>query len=88
MANKNTKQKNKKQAKARVGNDGVVSFNKKRNSAMRVYLNRVEGGQTQSLTVHEPWVKHEPMLFPNHRQYDNWEYRRPGGANIASQASA
>ena len=68
---------------ARVKGDGVNSVNKRRNSCQRIYLNRADGGATLSLTAHEPFLKHEPMIFPNHRQYDNWEYRRPQG-----QASA
>lgn len=68
---------------ARMKGDGVNSVNKRRNSCQRIYLNRTDGGSTQSLTAHEPFLKHEPMIFPNHRQYENWEYRRPQG-----QASA
>lgn len=61
---------------ARVKGDGVNSVNKRRNSCQRVYLNKGEGGVLQSLTAHEPFVKGEYMVFPNHRQYENWEYRR------------
>ena len=69
---------------ARVKGDGVNSVNKRRNSCQRLYLNQSEAGVTQSLTAHEPFLKHEPMVFPNHRQYKNWEYRRVH----AGQASA
>lgn len=71
-----------------VRGDGVNSVNKRRNSCQRIYVNKGSDGRTASLTAHEPYVRHEPMMFPNHRQYANWEYRKPGGANIASQSSA
>ena len=60
-----------------VKGDGVNSVNKRRNSCQRVYLNKGVGG-TQSLTCHEPFLKGEHMAFPNHSQYADWEYRRPG----------
>jgi len=62
---------------ALVKGDGVNSVNKRRNSCQRVYLNRADGGATQSLTAHEPFLRNEPMIFPNHRQYEHWEYRNP-----------
>jgi hypothetical protein len=64
---------------ARVNGDGVVSANKRRNSCQRVYVNKGNDGSSHSLTVHEPFLKGEYMVFPNHRQYDNWEYTRPQG---------
>jgi hypothetical protein len=64
---------------ARVKGDGFNSRNLRRNSCQRVYLNQSPEGVTQSLTVHEPFVKHLAMLFPNHRQYANWEYHPSRG---------
>jgi hypothetical protein len=64
--------------------DGVVSSNRKRNSCMRVLLNKAESGRTASLTVHEPHLRHEPMDFPNHREYANWEYRRKPAGQVSA----
>lgn len=61
---------------ARVRADGLVSSNRKRNSAMRVYVNKGPDNKSQSLTAHEPLLAHEHMIFKNHRQYDKFEYRR------------
>ena len=72
---------------ARVKGDGVNSVNKKRNSCQRVSLNQNEHGQTSSLTSHEPWIRHEHMVFKNHHQYKNFEYRRSAGP-AASNISA
>jgi hypothetical protein len=33
--------------------------------AQRVYHNKGDNG-TMSLTVHEPWLKHEPVCHKNH----------------------
>jgi len=60
-----------------VKGDGVNSVNKQRNSCQRIYLNRLESGKTASLTAHEPFLRHERMVFKNHRQYDNFEYTTP-----------
>jgi len=61
-----------------VKGDGFNSFCKARNSCQRVYKNKGNDGRSMSVTVHEPFLRHEPMGFPNHRQYNDWEYRRPG----------
>jgi len=68
-----------------VKGDGVNSVNKRRNSCQRIYLNKGAGG-TQSLTCHEPFLKGEHMAFPNHSQYANWEYRRPGAPAVTISA--
>jgi hypothetical protein len=81
MANKNTKHRNRTKPVARPNADGVISHNKARNSCMRVYVNRGENQQSQSLTAHEPWLKHEPMRFPNHGYM---EYRRPGALQVSA----
>lgn len=61
---------------ATVGQGGVISHNNRRNSCMRVYVNRDGCGQGFSITRHEAYVKGEFMRHANHQQYDNWEYRR------------
>lgn len=72
---------------ARVNDDGVNSVNRRRNSCQRVYLNRLDGGMTQSLTAHEPFLRHEHMTFANHFQYRDFEYRRPNPGPTVSQVS-
>lgn len=64
---------------ARVRGDGVVSANRRRNSCMRVLLNKNENG-TSSLTVHEPHLRNEVMTFKGHNYI---EYRKPGAQSVA-----
>jgi len=55
---------------------GVNSVNRARNSCQRLYLNQNAHSITQSLTAHEALDDKQPIVFPNHRNYKNWEYRR------------
>lgn len=73
---------------AAMKGDGVNSVNKSRNSCQRIYLNRADGGATSSLTAHEPFLKHEPMRFPNHSMYKDWEYRRGPVNSVSATAVA
>ena len=59
---------------ARVRADGLVSSNRKRNLAMRVYQNKDVDGKKESLTVHEPLLKGE---FIKPRSHTYITYRQP-----------
>ena len=64
------------------GKDGVVSQNRKRNTAMKVLLNTDENGKSQSLTVHEPIDPKRFVTFKGHGylrkdEYERNQYRQP-----------
>jgi len=77
--NKNTKRKKFNPAArkaARTGKNALVSFNARRNMAMRVFVN--EGDKitgNRSLTVHEPYVDGCPSTPHKHRNYEEREGR-------------
>lgn len=74
MANKNQKR-IRRFMTGETGNAGVISYNAKRNTQMRVLKNE-GGGKSASLTVHEPITKTLPMRFKNHSYIRKDEYER------------
>lgn len=58
------------------GKDGLVSCNERRNTAMRVCINRGPDGRGFSTTLHEPLVRGRFVVNKNHKYM---EYR--AGAN-------
>jgi hypothetical protein len=60
-----------------LGKSGIVSQNRKRNMAMRVFINTLDNRKSDSITRHEPLVKGEPVIFKNHKQYKDFSYRQP-----------
>lgn len=67
-----------------IKGDGVNSVNKRRNSCQRVYVNMGADSKSQSLTAHEPFVKHEHMVFKNHAYM---EYRSPNSGPTTPKLS-
>ena len=62
---------------ATVGKDGVISLNRRRNMAMRVFVNTCDNRKSDSITRHEPLVGGKPIVFKGHGQYKDFPYRQP-----------
>lgn len=61
-----------------VGADKIVSTNRKRNMAMRVFRNKNEFGKSSSMTVHAPLDPEFPVVFKGHEYIaDKRLYRQP-----------